>query len=521
MAGLSAEQLKNMHWSEILADRVAKEKSPPFVVTSGITTSGPTHLGTLCEFLFPNAVTQQLTARGEGADFYFIADIYDAFDSVPSSMKKYEATLTPHLGKPLCDVPDPLGCCKSFGDHFLNEVTGVMKRFNVNPKIIRAVDVYKAGKFDGHAQLFLEHEEEAKKVVAESSMRELPNWWSPLMPVCQNCGRIATTRLTAHGSDWYEYACDRDVEYTKGCGFKGKNKLSEHQYKLTWRLHWPAWMVIFGTSVEGAGVDHHTKGGSWDTCQEVFRKMLKREPPVGYKFGFILFQGKKYSKSKGIGMGVMELLELMPPELITYSLIRPDLQENKDVDPTGIKLMNLYEDFQNSAKLAEEGSGDASRAEHKKITAFKLSTGGKLRWKAPFADVLMYYQLYRDWDKVAERSGDREGSLYLKPFIEKWVEKEFAPEEFMFAFKPSKISAHTAAVADFAGKLKDGMDAVAIHNLVFETAKAHNAKPGDMFTILYTALLSKEKGPRMGKLVEAIGPSKVRETLMQSVSGGK
>jgi lysyl-tRNA synthetase class 1 len=91
----------------------------------------------------------------------------------------------------------------------------------------------------------------------------------------------------------------------------------------------------------------------------------------------------------------------------------------------------------------------------------------------------------------------------------------------MFAFKPSKISAHTAAVADFAGKLKDGMDAVAIHNLVFETAKAHNAKPGDMFTILYTALLSKEKGPRMGKLVEAIGPSRVKETLMQSVSGGK
>ena len=44
---------KHMHWSEWLAERVISEKKEPFVITSGITTSGPAHLGTLCEFLFP------------------------------------------------------------------------------------------------------------------------------------------------------------------------------------------------------------------------------------------------------------------------------------------------------------------------------------------------------------------------------------------------------------------------------------------------------------------------------------
>jgi len=516
---LTTEQLKSMHWSEILAERIISEKKPPFVVTSGITTSGPTHLGTLCEFLFPNAIATQLRTRGFQADFYFIADIYDAFDSVPISMMKYESTLTPHLGKPLCDVPDPLGCCNSFGDHYLNETRRIMERFNVHPKIVRAVDVYKEGRFDELARFFLANEEKVKRVVAESSMRELPEWWSPLMPVCQNCGRIATTRVTAHGNDWYEYKCDRDVEYTKGCGFSGRNKLSDHVYKLTWRLHWPAWMVVFNTSVEGAGVDHHTRGGSWDTCTAIFKEIFQREPPIGYKFGFILLQGKKYSKSKGVGMGVTDLLELMPPELITYSLIKPDLQENKDVDPTGVKLMNLYEDFQRAAKLSEEENTDVSRAEHKKIIAFRLSTGGKINWKASFADILMYYQLYRDWSKVAERSGDPEGTNYLRPFIEKWVSREFAPEEYRFSFNPTTISKNIAAVRAFAEKLTDSMDAVTIHNLVFSVANENGIQPSELFTTLYTALLGKEKGPRMGKLVEAIGIAKVKETL-ERVSRG-
>ncbi|VVC72107.1 Lysine--tRNA ligase [uncultured archaeon] len=424
------------------------------------------------------------------------------------------------MGKPLCDVPDPTGKSKSFGDHFLDEAKQVMAKFGVQPKIVRVVETYKEGKFDSHARFFLKNEEQAKKVVAESSLRELPNWWSPIMPVCQKCGRIATTRVTSHTDDEYEYVCDRDVEYIKGCSFKGKNRISDHQYKLTWRLHWPSWMVVFGTSIEGGGVDHFTKGGSRDTAEAVFKEMFKREPPIGYKFGFILFQGKKYSKSKGIGMGVKELLELMPPELITYILIRPDLQENKDIDPTGVKLMAIYEDFQSVAKIKPDQQSEESRADHKCHIAFKLATGGKLKWSAPFADLLMYYQLYRDWQKVGEYSGDREGAEYSRPFIEKWVEKGFAPYEYSFSFKPTKLppeSPARKAVQVFADELVDGMDALAIHNRVFSVSTANNLKPGELFEALYTTLLGKKRGPRLGKLVEALGIAKAREALEESL----
>jgi lysyl-tRNA synthetase class 1 len=523
--GEQQPELRSKHWSEILADEVAAKKSPPFVVTSGITTSGPTHLGTLCEFLFPSALSRELSARGNPCEFVFIGDIFDAFDSVPSAMARFETELSPHLGKPLCDVPDPEGCCHSFGDHFLNEAKSVMHRFGVSPRIVRVVDEYKAGRFDELARFFLENDAEARRVVASSSMRELPAWWSPLMPVCRQCGRIATTRLVSHSVDEYEYACDRDVEYAKGCGFAGKNRISDHQFKLTWRLHWPSWMRVFGTSVEGGGVDHHTKGGSWDTCKAVFREMFLMEPPVGYKFGFILFRGKKYSKSKGIGMGVSDLLQLMPPELMTYLLVKPDLQENKDVDPTGEKLMLLYEDFQNAGKLYSEPVPEMSRAGHKKMVAFRLATGGKPKWSAPFSDLLMYYQLYRDWGKVAERSGDAAGAAYLRPYIESWVEKEFAPEEYRFSLKPTALTPELfaedvrGAAAEYASRLPEGASALDAHNLAFEVAKEKGVQPAALFEALYVSLLGKRRGPRLGKLLEALGMAEGKRLISGSLEG--
>src|SRR3989339_654087 len=125
-------ETEHKHWSEWLADRIIEEKKEPYIITAGITTSGPAHLGTLCEFLFPNAIKKQLEKKGKQATFYFLADILDAFDSVPVAMEKYSKELEPHLGKPLCFVPDPTGKSKSFGDYFLDEVRGLMGLFGVH-----------------------------------------------------------------------------------------------------------------------------------------------------------------------------------------------------------------------------------------------------------------------------------------------------------------------------------------------------------------------------------------------------
>ena len=507
---------KNLHWSEQLAQEIIATRKEPFVISGGLTTSGPTHLGTVCEFLFPQAIVDALHYSGKKAKYYFVADIADSFDSVPSAFGKYKSQLEPHLGKPLTDVPDPEGCHASFGDHFLADAEAAMGKFGVRPEIVRATDLYKNGAMDKYALLFLEEEAKVREIVARTSLREkLPDWWSPIMPTCGNCGRNATTRVVSHDAGSYEYACDRDVKYAKGCGHKGKNGIQDHCYKLTWRLHWPAWQDHFGTSAEGGGVDHFTRGGSRDTLEAVFREIFMKEPPIGYKFGFILFEGKKYSKSKGTGMGVAELMELLPPEVLRYMLLKPDLQENVDIVPNGANLLRTIDDYEKALALLSAGNHETlSRADRKRVMAARLaseSAGHGRGWKTPFLDLLLYRNLQWGWSQIAEKTGDKASVQKLSPYLEAWERRNFVPEEYAFSYSPRKAQ---GAAAAFFAKLSPSMPAVEIHNLAFSTAKELGIPPAKLFEECYGALLSKQKGPKLGKLVEALGVEKVKKDVL-------
>src|SRR3989338_7265523 len=300
----------SMHWSMQLAHEVMQRGKEPYVISAGMTTSGPCHLGTLCEFLYPQGIKKALGMQGKKATYYFVADIFDAFDGVPVVFEKYKAELEPHLGKPLTSVPDPTGKTASFGEHFMEEAQGIMRHFGVEAQVLKANELYEKGAFDKHAKLFLQQEEKVKEVVARTSLRkELPEDWSPLMHVCEKCGRIEIGRGTWHDDVSYKYACERDVKYTKGCGFSGANRLTDHKYK----------------------------------------------------FGFILFEGKKYSKSKGTGMGVSQLMKLLPPEAIKYMLLKPDLQENIEINPTSTNMLRLLEDYQGAVVLIGQDEEKMSR----------------------------------------------------------------------------------------------------------------------------------------------------------------
>ena len=159
-----------LHWSESIAQEIISTRKEPYVISAGMTTSGPTHLGTVCEFLFPQAIADALSFRGKKSKYYFVADIFDAFDSVPAAFGQYRAVLEPHLGKPLTDVPDPTGESRSFGDHFLDESRRAMEKFGAKPEIIRATDLYAKGAFDKYSSMFLEQERKVRELVQEKKV---------------------------------------------------------------------------------------------------------------------------------------------------------------------------------------------------------------------------------------------------------------------------------------------------------------------------------------------------------------
>jgi lysyl-tRNA synthetase class 1 len=511
----SENERKLRHWSETIVERLTQEKKEVYVITGGMTTSGPAHLGTVCEFLYPSVIDHVLRSKGYRSEFHFIGDILDAFDGIPAELQKYSEELIPELGKPLVHTKDPMGCHKSLGEHYLSQAQELMKLLGLSIDVIKVNEVYDKGMFDPYARLFLKEIERVKEIVAKSSGRKIEEFkdWSPLMPICEKCGKVATTSVTRHEGDEYEYACNKDVKYVKGCDFKGKNRLSDHKYKLQWRLDWPARQAIFNTSTEGSGVDHMTKGGSWDTAYAIHKEILKREPPMPYKYGFVLFQGKKYSKSKGIGMSALDIIKLIPPEMLKYILIEPNLEMDKDIDPSGEKLISLYNDLERVDRMARP----ETRADEKKLLALRLSTP-KLRWKSSFVEMLLDYQIYKDWKTVEEKLDDKEGVEYLMPYISEWLQRGFEPEKYNFSIKPTKIKENEDAVKAFSAKLDDGMSDLDIHNLVYSIAGEKKLKADLLFKTLYIAIIGKENGPRLGKLIASLGPARTKEILELAVS---
>ncbi len=533
---------EHRHWVEQLGQSVLDRGPGPYIITGGMTTSGPAHMGTLCEMLYPQAVALYLKRLGKDITYIFVADTFDAFDSVPVAMQSYSAQLEPHLGKPLCHVPDPTGHFPSFGDFYLHESLTIAKQFGVNPKIVKAQELYSSGAMDDTARLYITQLDAARELVARTSLRgELPSDWHPLMPLCAKCGRIATTRVTRADTASYDYICDKDVKYTRGCGHSGSNLLSDHQYKFTWRLHWPAWMKHFHTSIEGGGIDHHTRGGSWDTCQAVFRELFHCEPPVGFHWGFVLYQGKKYSKSKGIGMGLTDLLKLQPVPVLSYARLRPDLTENRDINPTSDNLLRLISEYEESGAMArkmgligDDGgasspstsspsgasslvhqsaspSAEVSRAERKRALAYTLAASRPL-WSIPFGDLLIYYGLYGDLERAAAALNKVEDVRYLAPYVLEWEKQNLIPDIYHFKFQNAPAS--TPHVRAWAETLTPAMDALSIHNSVFTYAREHKIQTGEMFQSVYRDLIAKPHGPKLGRLVEILGVAQVRSALL-------
>ncbi len=271
-----------------------------------------------------------------------------------------------------------------------------------------------------------------------------------------------------------------------------------------WRLHWPAWLKIFNTDVEGAGADHHAKGGSWDTTKAIFKKLFREKEPISFKFGLILFNGKKYSKSKGLGLSAYELLNLLPPQVIAFSLLVPDVQEDKDIPLNKEGLLKMVERYERASFI--DKSKQLSRAEEKMLLAYSLV--GERSWQPSFREIITYFSIYGDWNKVKDILGSGVNSVIN--YIDKWMEQGFIPEDLDFRYKPSKAS---TKLKPFFQSISEEMTRNNIQSLAFNYAK-QSENMQQFFKEIYQTLIKKDRGPRIGSLIKAIGVKKVLRDVL-------
>ncbi len=89
------------------------------------------------------------------------------------------------------------------------------------------------------------------------------------------------------------------------------------------------------------------------------------------------------------------------------------------------------------------------------------------------------------------------------------------PEEYVFRLGGYKVENIRETIIDFANRLDDTMTAQEVHDLVYSIAEDHKTAPTKIFEGLYQSLISKDHGPRFGKLVQTLGVRSIREMLLK------
>lgn len=479
--------------------------SEVYVVASGLTTSGPAHMGTVMEVLIPYTISRTIRSYGRKSHFVFIADTMDSLDSIPAQLTSFKE-LKDYLGMPLYKVLDPYGCHNSFGYHFLDEVLLLMSKLSVEcDEVLTADGLYSEGWYDDYARLFFSRLDDVRSVLESTSFRKLPpDWKGIIKPICGRCGRNDTTSVISFDNDIITYVCS-------SCGFKGDMILGDHRWKLLWRLDWPSRQDFLGVDIEGGGVDHFTRGGSWDTATEIHRKIFGKEPPIGFKFGFVLIDGKKMSKSKGLG-SLSDIMKFIHPSIVKYFLLKHDLEENRNLRMDPRYILTLYEEY----KLVSDGKYQ----DIKQLRAWELSGG--VRWSTSFGELLIYYQIYKDWDVIAKLIKDYKTVNDLKQYVEEWVKNNLLPDEYDVQLKPSQPPNSVAdLILEFVESINESMSDVDIHNKVYELARGRGRDPSELFSAIYTLLFSKPKGPRLGKFIKVLGVEQFKAIVNEVLKSSK
>lgn len=489
-----------MQWlNEIVERAIAQHASGDIIVSSGVSPSGKYHVGTLREILTAEAVAREIKRRGRSARHLHIVDDHDVFRKVPAGLpEEYEQ----YLGKPLCDVPSPTGK-GSYADYYLNDMLQAAEKLHLGMEVVRSNDNYKKGLFVEAIEKTIAQLPRVREIITEVSGRQLDPSWSPIQVL--EDGRLKNRPFKAIDTKAKVITYidrdgqDRDISYTAG------------DVKLNWRLDWPARWWKLNVQVEPFGRDHATKGGSYDTGKELVRDIFDAPAPIPVPYEFINRTGdtKKMSKSAGNTVTAAGLLEMLPPEIVWYFILRAAPEKMLFFDE-GDTLMRLFDDF--AALLAKP---DRTESEQQLIELCTQDIEPTVS-NIPFTHLVASYQAsLKDADRTIDvirrtehaATAERDAEVIRKEltFIDNWLQHR-APEDVKFALSDSVNAADFSDVEQkflrgLAKKVADApadVDGQWFHNAIYEFKEELGLSPKEMFTTLYRALIGKASGPRAG-----------------------
>lgn len=491
-----------MQWlNKIVDELVAQHPEGDVIVSSGVSPSGKYHLGTLREVLTAEAIAREARRRGRQAKHLHVVDDLDVFRKVPAGIPE---DFEKYLGKPLCDIPSPDGSADSYADYYLKDLVSADKAMHLDLQVVRAHQKYRDGFFVEAIEKALNAKDQIKDILERISGHKVDDNWSPVQVM--EDGYLKNRPVISFDDKSKKLAfkdnsgAERQISYAKG------------EVKLNWRIDWPARWWLLEVQAEPFGRDHATKGGSYDTGAVIAKQIYDIDPPLPLPYNFINRTGdtKKMSKSAGETITVTELLEVLPPELVWFFVVRyaPDKQLFFDSGPT---LIRLFDEF--GELLAKP---DKSANDKQLIYICMYGVEDQTVSRVPFSLLVASYQAaLKDPAKTLEIISRTEYSKEAKQddeiiknelkFIDSWLQTH-APEEVKFALAekvdPKKFNdiqkKFLTGLADKISKASEDVDGDWFHKAIYEFKDSSGLEPKELFQTLYRAIIGKDSGPRAG-----------------------
>lgn len=515
-----------MFWADIVAKNIKSKE--PHLVNDAKTPSGKVHVGALRGVLIHDFIHKSLLERGIKSRYTYHFDDFDPMDGLPVYLdkEKYQK----FMGRPLNDIPSPFGK-GSYSQYYANDFIKVFNKLGAKPEIIWASELYKNGIFDKAIKKVLDNAAEIQEIYHQISGSQKLKNWLPFQPVCSKCKKIGTTLATNWDGKEVSFTCEKDlVVWAQGCGYTGKISPFKGNGKMPYKVEWAAKWFILGITIEGAGKDHSSKGGTRDVANTIMRKIFKKEPPEDIPYEHILFGGRKMSSSKGLGSSASEVSSLLPPELLRFLFARIPYQRAIDFDPNKPNTIpDLFDEFDRGRKaFFSKNSSDLAKTWEASQIASTSDGQGEIKeeFNLRFSLIKEFVKnLKTDKDILKEAQKLKKAKLtktdeiallkrikYVKIWLEKLSEKKTTSEEI----KKSNLSdKQKELLAKLSEEIKEQMSADELQNFIYNKGKDLGLKPAETFQAIYQVLIGKDQGPRAGILIKSAGISEVKKRFKQ------
>ncbi len=513
-----------MFWTQEILKAI--DKGQPQLINDSKTPSGEPHVGSLRGVLIHDAIYKVLAQEGYNVRDTFGSDDYDPVDEIPKGQDEH---FEKYLGMPLCNVPAPPGSTyNDMAEHFISGFFKVFDDLGVKAEKYRMRDIYRSGQFNEAIEKILNQRDAIKDIYRKVSGSEKSDKWYPFQTICENCGRIGTTEVLDFDGKEVTYVCRPDlVKWAKGCGHTGKISPYNGNGKLPWKLEWVAKWMTWGITIEGAGMDHSTKGGSRDVSGHILRDVFGMPSPYNVPYGFFLTDGAKMSSSKGIGASAREMNAFLSPEMLRYLMLSTPPKRAINFSPSENYIVKLYNDFDGVRNAAFSGLEDKDQqreiyriseldvSENYSIPGFSLV---KNLVQMPHIDIFTAARELKG-EGLTEMEASRLGGRIQSARF--WLD-HYAEEDDKFAIQheltDEMISKLEPEHFGFIDQFREGLRKIEwkedlIQQQVFDSSRMVPCNPKSSFKAMYICFLNKDRGPQVGNLLFYLGKDMVMTRL--------